>query len=325
MPCFCLISGHLSPAEIDERRARGLCQLFVTYLLFQVLYYLNNWLSFTLNDFPFKSLPVPLFNPQGQVVSWFLLALLIWRVSMPLLSRTRAPISISLLVGLAALFVDLGVNHQNILSFLPYYVVGNRLPRSLWEGPEITAMRVPFAISFLAATAALLTFSVVGGASFGRFFSRLTLTYACFNGAPPEAQAGECGTVRGLLQRLAFYCCSAPLILGFLCLMPKRRGIWTVPGYMSMYVYLLHPLILFNPLVMHFTFQLLSNIYGREVNVWSPATQGSAVCLLVPFALLGVVLLSTPGARCVFRLFVEPPTDLLFKQAESGGGGEAAA
>lgn len=83
-----------------------------------------------------------------------------------------------------------------------------------------------------------------GGVHFADSFEALTFTYACFNGNPPEKRATECSTARELLFRAVFYACSAPLILGFLCVLPTRRGLWTVPGYMSMYVYLLHPIIL---------------------------------------------------------------------------------
>lgn len=121
MPCFCLISGHLSPMEIDERRKRALCQLLATFLIFQALYYLNLMVSFRLNGFAFRAIPVQLFHPDaGQQVTWFLLALLIWRLAMPLVLSMRAPVTIALLLGLGALFVDLGVNYQNILSFFPY-------------------------------------------------------------------------------------------------------------------------------------------------------------------------------------------------------------
>lgn len=68
-----------------------------------------------------------------------------------------------------------------------------------------------------------------------------------------------------------------------------------------------------NPLVMHYTFVLLSNLYGREVNVWSPATEVSAVTLLLPAALLVCAALSTPAARCLFWPFVEPPIGWLFQ------------
>ena len=116
MPCFCLISGHLSPTTLDARRARGLFQLFAVFVIFQTLYYLNAMLAYRLNGFSFPWLPVQVFAPPGPVVTWFLLALLIWRLSAPLLARAHAPVLLSVLVGLSALFLDLGVNYQNILS-----------------------------------------------------------------------------------------------------------------------------------------------------------------------------------------------------------------
>ena len=58
------------------------------------------------------------------------------------------------------------------------------------------------------------------------------------------------------------------------------------------------------------------------VNVWSPATDGTAVLLLIPIALVVCGLLSTRCARRVFWPLVEPPTDrLLFASAPAPGGG----
>ena len=58
MPTFCLISGHLSRAEIDRRRAIGMAQLLATYCIFQTLYHFNNLLSFRLNGFDHDAFPV---------------------------------------------------------------------------------------------------------------------------------------------------------------------------------------------------------------------------------------------------------------------------
>ena len=111
-----------------------------------------------------------------------------------------------------------------------------------------------------------------------------------------------------------------------------RRGLWTAPGYMSMYVYLLHPFVLFNPPVMKFTFELLSHIYGHEITVWKPASDASCLLLLVPSALLVCALLSIPITRSLLWPLVEPPTDMLFNlkraepsEEESGGSPSAAA
>lgn len=67
MPCFCLISGHLSPSSYDERRVRALFQLFVVFLIFQLMNYVNLMLSFRLNGFPFDAWPVQLFHPATPV------------------------------------------------------------------------------------------------------------------------------------------------------------------------------------------------------------------------------------------------------------------
>ena len=250
-------------------------------------------------------------------MTWFLLALLLWRLAMIVLARTRAPIVTALLVGLSALFLDVGVNYQNILAFFPYFAVGHRMPRTLWRRHLLRpAVRIPCAVVFVLAAWLMVLFSVVGGAHFSRTFEKLSFTYSCFNGYPPEQRAAECSTGRELLRRTAFYLFSSPLVLGFLCIVPTRAGLWTLPGYMSMYVYLWHPLILFNPLVMHHTFEALSWMYGREVTVWNPASSGSAFAMLLPGAFLATAALSTPVARCLLRVLVEPPTDYLFKNRE---------
>lgn len=53
----------------------------------------------------------------------------------------------------------------------------------------------------------------------------------------------------------------------------------------------------------------------REVNVWSPATSGAAVLLLIPLSLLVCAALSTPLTRTAFCVIVEPPTAKLFVPA----------
>ena len=317
MPCFCLISGHLSRPQLSLARALSLARLFTAFLIFQALYHFNNLLGYRLNGFDFKALPVQLFVPRQQVVTWFLFALCVWRALLPLVARLRAPIATSLLLGHAALFVDLGPNYQNVLSFLPYFVIGSRLPPSVWPALSRPLPRAIGAASFVLVASAVVGFSAVGGARFADAFDRLTTTYQCFNGYAPAPPAIECASGSELLQRALFYAVSLPLLAGFLCLLPRASGAWSVPGYMSMYVYLLHPLVITNPLVMHFAFQALSRAYGREVNVWSPATQPSAVAASSLFALIVCVLLSTPAARCAFSWLVEPPISLLCAPLDS--------
>jgi len=99
MPSFCLISGHLSCATLSARRGYELCQLVAAYLLFQTLYHTNNLLAYRLNGFAFRALPLQLFQPQAQVVTWFLLALAFWRLLLPAVAKLRAPALTALLLA----------------------------------------------------------------------------------------------------------------------------------------------------------------------------------------------------------------------------------
>ena len=81
-------------------------------------------------------------------------------------------------------------------------------------------------------------------------------------------------------MRALFYVGSAPLLAGFFAILPPKGGFWTYPGYMSMYIYLLHPLIISNPYVMRVAFEWLTLTYGVKANVWDPTTDGHAVALM---------------------------------------------
>ena len=105
---------------------------------------------------------------------------------------------------------------------------------------------------------------------FDAFFLHVTLTYACFNGAAPADAPAVCSSLQQLGCRALFYGASFPLILGFFCVLPRKAGVWSVPGYMSMYVYLLHPHVLFNPWAMKLFFTLFSQAPPAPSHAPSP-------------------------------------------------------
>jgi len=314
MPSFCLISGHLSRSNITLARLLGLCQLLVTYVIFQVLFHFNNLLGYRLNGFPYAALPLQVFQPEQQVVTWFLFALVTWRIALPVMVRLRAPMVTALVLGHAAIFVDLGANYQNVLAFLPYFVAGHLLPPSVWSRLEEARVRVGLGAFLSVVAVALILFSSGGGALFASADLAATVTYGCMNGITPGDSPRVCVGWEQLPRRALFYVSSAPLLAGFFCLVPRGRGVWSVPGYMSMYVYLIHPLLITNPLVMHWAFAALSQHYGREITVWSPATDFGACAVLSLVALLVTVLLSLPLTRMLASPLVEPPIHRLFRQ-----------
>ena len=316
MPGFCVISGFLSRADLDRRRAMKQWQLATVYVVFQALYFLNNLATYRLAGFPFDALPVQIFYSEVPVVTWFLFALAAWRTLLPVLVLLRAPLRLSLVVAHLALYVDLRMNYQNLLSFLPYFLGGFYLPPSLWALLARPAPRLALGGAFVAATAASILWSWLSPNADGGFaaaFRRVSVTYNCFNGVAPSDEPAACAAADALPKRALFYLASAPLLAGFAAVLPQRHGVWTVPGLMSMYIYLLHPLLITNGLVMKLAFDALSRAYGREVNVWSPADRPSAFAVLAPASLAICALLALPCVRALCWPLVEPPTHLLFR------------
>jgi len=176
MPGFCLISGHVSRATLLPKHTRGLYQLVATYVLFQTLFYLNDMWSFRLNGFAFPTLPVQLFAPPRPAVTWFLVAIVLWRMTLPGFALMRRPLAFSLLLGLGSLYVDVGLNYQNLLSFLPYFIGGHLLPASAWGVLGRPALRLGLAASFVATTLGLAIFSAHGGERFEESRPGSTLT-----------------------------------------------------------------------------------------------------------------------------------------------------
>ena len=305
MPAFCFISGHVSRPEISTRRAYELAQIFVVYLIFQCLYHVNNLISFRMAGFPYRTIPLQVFQPKEQVVTWFLFTLTIWRLLLPVTVELRTPLTVSVMLGLGALLVDLGQNYQNLFSFLPYFVAGALIPPRWFDFDSRPMLRFSLASLFVLTGAGLAMYSQC--TSFKHIFSVVHDCYACFSGTAPDSDPFMCSTYSHVLYRALFYASSVPLIIGFFSLLPRQVGFWTVPGFMSMYIYLLHPLLIANAAVMKLVFNWLSDLSGREVNVWSPADKGWPLLIIVLGSFLVCILLSTPPIRVLFWPLVQPP------------------
>jgi hypothetical protein len=63
-------------------------------------------------------------DTKALPVTWFLLALLFWRALTPIIVRLKHPVFTSFIIGVFGLSTDLGFGSQNIVAFLPWYVLG---------------------------------------------------------------------------------------------------------------------------------------------------------------------------------------------------------
>ena len=55
--------------------------------------------SFRMNGFEFPSLPVQLFAPPRPAVTWFLVAIVLWRMTLPGFALMRRPLCLGLGLG----------------------------------------------------------------------------------------------------------------------------------------------------------------------------------------------------------------------------------
>ncbi|MGW2397852.1 acyltransferase family protein [Kitasatospora sp. NPDC001664] len=287
MPVFITLCGYFArprPGRPQVDGARLIAQLVVPYLVFQVLY---NVVGMALER---KLEPIPLLEPRW--LTWFLLSLLLWRLSVPLWTALRHPLPVAVLIALGsgalhAFPAELALGRT--LGFLPWFVLGLVLRPGHFELLRRQAVRrlAPFGL--------LLTLAAVWAAH--PFL--LDSGWLEYTGTAAQLKVGypvwlAVRVVLGLLSLLA--------AASFLALLPDRRLRWTSLGAASLYVYLLHGLPL--------KALQASGVYHARVlrHAWT------ALPLYGAFALALAVLLALPVTVRLTRPLVQPPVERLLRQ-----------
>ncbi len=233
MPAFVLITGYLGrrfPAGPAQMRAL-LLTLIAPYLIFQALH--------AAVRIPDRGhFDVDVFEPVWTL--WFLLSLVAWRLLTPVFLALRYPVVISVLLSLTAglgsgVTADLSLGRTP--AFLPFYVLG------ACATPErVHRLRTALASAPLRLAAAATLWLAVGAAylvhdSIERRSLWMRDGYADL-GMTDVAGAG---------YRLGLLAVGLLLALAVLALVPRRVTWFTWLGTVTLYVYLLHAVLL-NPL-----------------------------------------------------------------------------
>ncbi|WP_345348507.1 acyltransferase family protein [Actinoallomurus liliacearum] len=279
LPAFIVMCGYFSRGFPTTRgRTRKLvAAIVVPYVLFSVAYPL--WAGMLSGDHVGWD---PL---EPYYLTWFLPALLLWRLSTPLWQQIRLPVVVAVLISMLAGFVTLPstLNAAQVLSFLPFFVLGLVLRPHHFEILHRRAVRVAGAAVLLLGglTAYLLALSVdPEWVHWRRSFGQLGV-----------------GASAGLGFRVVAMAAALVLTVAFLAVVPARRTWFTRLGSATMYAYLLHGFV-----TLYLSYQ-----------DWYYGISGEQVLLVtVGCALLAVVLSGEP-ARRAFRWAVEPRMDWLFR------------
>jgi fucose 4-O-acetylase-like acetyltransferase len=272
MPAFAAVAGHVSRPTLSRSGVTRLAmRILVPYLVFELIY--TVLLAATR---PGRPDLVP-WTPTWLL--WFLPALFLWRLTLPLLVRTGAPLAVAVTAGLAAGFLPAPVYTLGFTRFLvlyPFFVLGFLAPGGWVRRPPKPRVRL----------AALVVLGVAGvfAAALG------TDAESWLHGTRPYASMGV-SPLAGPTLRLGHYLGATAAAASFLALVPRRRGRLSDAGGRTLYVYLLHGIVLL----------AAASLVPPS---WSDSAL-EAVLLLGTGVALALVLSTRPIARAT-RALVEP-------------------
>ncbi|CNE15700.1 Fucose 4-O-acetylase and related acetyltransferases [Mycobacterium tuberculosis] len=281
MPVFVMISGYLSKRFTlsDDKVVKLLSTTLVPYFIFQTAYSLFAW------QFGGRTFQIGLLNPY--YITWFLLALFVWRLLTPVWRRMRYPLAVSVFVALVAFTSDLGgtLDIYRILGLMPFYVLGLTLKPEMLQVLRRPTLRVAGAVTLAAGFVAT-------------YFAYPHMNARWIRWTDSNADMGV-SEMTGTLMRIALLLVGVVLIAAFLAVVPSRRTWYTDLGAATLYTYLLHGF-----LTRGFTFT------GWNEADWLNTIPGilftAVVCCVV------ATLLSTSPVRRVTRWAVEPDIRPLF-------------
>ncbi|RKN37644.1 acyltransferase family protein [Streptomyces hoynatensis] len=283
MPAFILIAGYFSrgfTGRPDQLR-RLITGIGAPYLVFEVLYVLFKRWGDADPDYPLSVL-------DPFYVTWFLVALFVWRLTAPVWRIVRRPLPVALgiaAVGSVSPHIGSDLNLQRILQLLPYFVLGLQLRREHFELVRRPGARVAAAV--LLPVALGLAYWAAPHVDAGWFYRTSS---AQEMGAEPWA---------GVLLSLALFGCGLLLTACFLALVPGRRMWFTALGAGTIYGYLLHGFF----------------IQGSRWWGWYEAPGADSPGGRVVITLIAAVLMTalcTGPVRRVFHYLVEPRMDWAF-------------
>lgn len=293
VPIFVAVSGYFAKSGPPGTRQlqRLLTDIVFPYVIFETIWTCVHWLLGGKFNLDYST---------ASWTLWFLLALLVWRITLPYLVLLRYPLLISILLSISAGYInqiDSTFTLSRTIGLLPFFVFGWKLRQ--WKLTDRWLGLSTMSIWRWRAGALALFTSVylVIALNIEALRALKVRTYLLYDESYSLFGYSEfwAGGIRLGLMVLAF-----ALIVAFLLLIPRRRT-WVTPfGAATMYIYLLHTFVLF-PL--------------RETGVLDGPQPAWVLPGVIVLSVLISTVLSLPAVRRVFRPLVEPRARWLFRPA----------
>jgi len=284
MPAFIIISGYFSRGfDLRPDRLRRLVTgVAVPYVVFETVYSLFK--RYGDHD---PGMAVTLLDPW--YLTWFLVALFIWRLTTPLWRIARRPLPLALGIAmLATVSPEIGddLDLQRVLQFLPYFVLGLCMKPEHFRRVRSRTMRIAAVPVF--ATALVVGWWAVPRMDTAWFYHR------------DAAQELGAPWWSGPVMTLVLFGCALLLTACFFAWVPGRRTWFTSLGAGTLYGYLLHGLVI-----------KAADFHGWFDHGWMREPLGEILVTVVAAAV--VTLLCTKPVRRVFRCVMEPEMRWAFR------------
>ncbi|MER5948285.1 acyltransferase family protein [Streptomyces sp. NPDC001904] len=288
MPAFIVISGYFSRSfdASPGRLKRLITGVAVPYVVFEVAY---TFFKRTAGGDP--DYPISLLDPW--YLTWFLIALFVWRLSTPFWKVVRWPLPLALAIAvLASVSPDIGddLDLQRVLQFLPFFVLGLCLKPEhfqLVRRKEARLLAVP-----VFAAALLFAYWAAPRMNAAWFYRR--------DSAQELAAPGWSGAV----MTLAMFGCSVILAACFFAWVPGRKLWFTALGAGTLYGYLLHGFVAKG-----------SRFWDWYDVDWVHTPWGEIVVTVAAMSL--ITALCTPPVQRAFRFVMEPKMEWAFRKDAS--------
>lgn len=224
MPAFAAIAGHLATPRAAP--GRTLLRLGVPYVTFEVLY-----ASLMAATGRAARPAVTLWEPTWLM--WFILALLVWRLALPVVLRLRAPLAWAVAAGCAIGALPVAIYEltlTRLVTLFPFFVAGHLLPRRAFDALASPRARSA-APAVLGAAGVVVALWGDGGLQ------------GWLHGTQPYRALGV-SPAAGVGLRLLYYLGAGAAAAAILALVPRGSGRLTPLGRRTLYPYLLHGLVL---------------------------------------------------------------------------------
>lgn len=289
MPLFIVITGYFSRNwTFAGGKARKLItNVGVPYVVFEFAYSIYDWLAGR------NELEISLLNPY--YLTWFLIALFMWRLSTPVWQQIRWPLAVAVGFALLSYMSDLGgtFDIHRVIGLLPFYVLGLTLRPVHFELLKKPIARPIGAVVLLAG---------LGGSYL--VMDHMSRNWIYWKHAHFELGAGN---FYGTLMRLAMFVAATVFVAAFLALVPRRRHWFTKLGAYTLYAYLLHGFV-----------TRLLNFTGWWRSDWMHTVPGVFV-VICGALVVGTALCSKPVVRSM-SWALEPKMTRVFTPLRRPGG-----